>query len=128
MQLHNMLCVPSPFRVLVLGYFWGGDICRVNAVCEEPAESRVTYCRASPLLLLQPSSGCALCCCCCCWALSRPLTSPVSPAAQLSMTHRSIHNSIFITDKSFCSEDCKFIGSLAQSFRKQTVAAVDEAA
>ena len=27
--------MPSLFQVLLSGYFWGGDICRVNAVCEE---------------------------------------------------------------------------------------------
>lgn len=47
-------CAPSPFQLLVLGYFWGGDICRVNAVGEEQVESRVTSpaalqsCRTAP--------------------------------------------------------------------------------
>lgn len=108
-QLYNMLHLPppSPFQVLVLGYFWGGDICRVNAVCEE-------HSHAEPPLS-----------CCCCTrnpagrhsghpqavpstaALPQPRTlfttywhNTVSPAARpLSVTHTSIHYSIVLTYK-----------------------------
>lgn len=57
--------LPLP-TTYVLGYFWGGDICRVNAVC---VRSRVMQSLPSPAApescrtALRPSSGRALNCC-----------------------------------------------------------------